>query len=278
MWNRRLLSAIRPPVPKAGSANVTRTEFALALCSLLPLCAQDPAAALEHARAVNLERAASMPNFVVDETAIRYHSPHTDPPKWKQFDKIEMELIVQGAGWGQRQNVRREGKPWKKPDFSDFNWGEQFGYELTPLFDSKCHTIIEFEGREQTNGRPMLAYKFRTPPDSCFGFFTIVSGFFSRKNFNPERTGQFVIDVANGSMITSVVEAKEYPKGFGADPWKSVSTSDYVKIGDTSHLLPVSAEVFGGFTKGDLWHVVIQYKNHRHFESATNISFGPEAR
>ena len=100
MWNRRLLSAIRPPVPKAGSANVTRTEFALALCSLLPLCAQDPAAALEHARAVNLERAASMPNFVVDETAIRYHSPHTDPPKWKQFDKIEMELIVQGGGVG----------------------------------------------------------------------------------------------------------------------------------------------------------------------------------
>jgi hypothetical protein len=92
----------------------------------------------------------------------------------------------------------------------------------------------------------MLAYRFRTPPDGCFGFFTIVSGFFSRKNFNPQRTGQFVIDVANGSVITSVVEAKEYPKGFGADPWKSVSTWDYVTIGDTSHLLPVSAEVFAG--------------------------------
>src|SRR5215471_6526367 len=88
----------------------------------------------------------------VDETAIRYHSPHTDPPKWKQFDKIEMELIVQGAGWGQRQNVRRQGKPWKKPDFSDFNWGEQFGSELTPLFDSKCQTTIEFDGHERANG------------------------------------------------------------------------------------------------------------------------------
>ena len=256
---------------------MTRAVFALALCSLLRLGAQDPAAALEHARTVNLQRASSLPNFVVDETAIRYHSPHTDPPKWKQFDKIEMELIVQGAGQGQRQNVRRDGKPWQKPDFSDFNWGEQFGYELMPLFDSKCHTVIEFERREQTNGKPTLAYRFRTPRDGCFGFFK-VSYLFSHKRFNPERTGQFVIDAATGSVISSVVESNEYPKGFGLGPWKSISTWDYVTIGETSHLLPLSGEVFGGFTKGDLWHVVIEYKNHRHFESATNISFGPEAK
>ena len=35
----------------------------------------------------------------------------------------------------------------------------------------------------------------------------------------------------------------------------------------------VVAEVFGGFTQGDLWHVVVEYKNHRHFEAATSITF-----
>jgi hypothetical protein len=269
-------------MPQSGpngriAERVSLLLVALALFGLLPLCAQDPAAALEHARTVNLERAASMPNFVVDETAIRYHSPHTEPPKWKLFDKIDMELIVQGAGWGQRQNVRRNGKPWPKPDFSDFGWGEQFGSELTPLFDSKCQTTIEFDGHEQANGRQMLAYRFRSPPGSCFGFF-VVTRFFSTQRFNPERTGRFVIDEATGSVISSVIQTKEYPKGFAADPSESSTTWDYVKIGDTAHLLPVSAEVFGGFTKGDLWHVVIEYKNHRHFESATSISFGPEAK
>jgi len=55
---------------------------------LLSLRGED-AGKLEHARAVNLERAAKLPSFVMDEKAIRYKSRHTDPPKWEVFDTIE---------------------------------------------------------------------------------------------------------------------------------------------------------------------------------------------
>ena len=122
---------------------------------------------LSRVREVNLEYAAKLPNFVADETAMRYKSRQTVPPRWELFDTIEAEIVVQGSSF-KRQNVRRNGKLWKKPDFSDFNWGLQFGYELRPLFDPKCPTVIQFEGREETRGKQLLAYRYHAPPDSCF--------------------------------------------------------------------------------------------------------------
>jgi hypothetical protein len=100
-----------------------------------------------------------------------------------------------------------------------------------------------------------------------------VSGFFSRKNYSPSRSGRFLIDDPGGNLIHFEEVATEFPKDFGADPWKQTTSWDYVKIGDASHLLPVAAEIFGGFTKADLWHVVVEYKNHRHFEASTNLTF-----
>ena len=28
-----------------------------------------------------------------------------------------------------------------------------------------------------------------------------------------------------------------------------------------------------GFSGGSLWHVVVEYRNHRHFEVSTNVTF-----
>jgi hypothetical protein len=246
----------------------------LMIAALLPVAAlaADENPDLSRVRAVNLDRAAKLPSFVADETAMRYKSRHTVPPRWELFDKIEAEIVVQGSSF-RRQNVRRNGKPWKNPDFSDFNWGLQFGYELRPLFDPKCPTAIEFEGREEARGKQLLAYSYHAPPDGCFQHFMIARGFFGRKNYNPLRAGRFLIDDPGGNLIYYEETASEFPKGFGADPWKQTASWDYVEIGDSSHLLPVAAEIFGGFTFGDLWHVVVEYKNHRHFEASTNVTF-----
>jgi hypothetical protein len=238
---------------------------------LLSLRGQDPTQ-LEHARSVNLERAAKLPSFVMDEKAIRYKSRHTDPPKWEVFDTIESEIVVRGEGFT-RENVRRNGKAWKKPNFSDFGWGIPFANEIKPLFDPKCSTVMEFEGREDVRGKQLFAYRFHSPRDSCFGNFGVTRGFFSSKLDNPARTGRILIDDPGGNVTRYQVEASEYSKGFGLDPWKQTTMWDYVTIGDASHLLPVAEDIYGGFTFADLWHVVVEYTNHRHFEASTNITF-----
>jgi hypothetical protein len=235
---------------------------------------QDPAKTrLEHARKVNLERAANLPNFVADETAMRYKSPHTDPPKWQFVDTIESEILVQGPTF-KRQHTLLNGKPWNKANFPEFSWSVQFGDELTPLFSPKCRTTIEFEGPAQALGKQLFAYRFHAPKNGCFGSFAVKSGLFSpRKEYSPARTGRFLIDDPGGNVIQFQEEAHEFPKGFPADPLTQTVTWDFVKIGDNSYLLPVSTEIFGGYTRGALWHVVVEYKNHRHFEAATEIKF-----
>ena len=229
-------------------------------------------AKLEHARTVNLERAAKLPSFVMDEKATRYKSRHTNPPKWEVFDTIESEIAVRGKGFT-RENVRRNGKPWEKPNFSDFSWGIPFGNELKSLFEPKCPTVIELEGRENAQGQPLFAYRYHSPPGGCFQAFSVTRGFFSSKRYNPARTGRILIDDPGGNVVRYEEEASEFPKGFGLDPWKQTTTWDYVTIGDTSHLLPVAEDIYSGFTFADLWHVVAEYKNHRHFEAATSVTF-----
>ena len=48
---------------------------------------------------------------------------------------------------------------------------------------------------------------------------------------------------------------------------------DYIKIGDVSHLLPVSADDIARFSAGSLICVNLKYTNHRHFEAASSITF-----
>jgi hypothetical protein len=206
---------------------------------LSPLPGQNAATALQHAREVNLERAAKLPDFVADEMAIRYKSHNTNPPRWEFVDKIELEINVRGAGTT-RQNVRRNGKPWDKANFPPFNWVRQFGYELKPLFATKCPMEIEFEGREEVRGKQLLAYRYHARPDNCFGALGNFSGI-GVKNYNPARTGRFLLDDPGGNLVYFEGAAGEFPKGFGMDTWKQTSSWDYVQIGDSSHLLPVSA-------------------------------------
>ena len=232
-------------------------------------------AELEHARTVNLERAAKLPSFVADEKAVRFKSRHVDPPKWEYADTIESEIAVKGFRFT-RQNTRLNGQPWNKPGFPYFTWSARFGQELTALFSPKCPTTIEFEGREEFRGKPVLAYRFHSPPDGCFFFFSTHSSIFSAtKRYNPARSGRFLIDDPGGNLLYCEEVASEFPKGFGADPFRQTESWDWVKIGDASYLLPVATEILGGFAPGDLWHVTVEYKNHRHFEASTTLTFEP---
>ena len=46
-----------------------------------------------------------------------------------------------------------------------------------------------------------------------------------------------------------------------------------VQIGEASHWLPVSADFVWKMADGSFTKATIVYKNHRHFEAATNITF-----
>lgn len=222
---------------------------------------------LEHAREVNLEYAASMPNFVADETAKRYTSDNKSP-QWRYLDTVEAEITFIGSR-ATRQQIRRNGKPWARPfqALPGFKWSG-FGTEIRPLFDLQCPTTIEYEGRQEVRGKPLLEYRFTSPPDGCFGPFYI-----EYQRYNPARTGHIFIEDPAGAVVQMDEEASEFPAQFEFAKRNEEVWWDRVKIGNASYLLPVRASFVAVFSSGKRWRVEVEYKNHRHFEAATNITF-----
>jgi hypothetical protein len=225
-------------------------------------------AALEHARQVNLERAANMPNFVADEIAERY-TGRAGSSKWKHKDTIETEITVKGIQIN-RQNWRRNGKS-VSPGVDGMNMPTTgFGAALKPLFDRECPTRLEAAGRDELRGKQALVYRFRSPNDGCFG------NLYGSWPYNPARTGRVLIDEPGGEILQFEEEATGFPRGFAFIQRNQVMTWGAVKIGDASHWLPVAADFIWRMGDGDLFRTTVEYRNHRHFEAATNIRFDNE--
>jgi hypothetical protein len=229
---------------------------------------QSADAALEHARRVNLAFAANMPNFVADEIAKRYRST-PQSPGWRNYDTVESEIAFKGRRV-ERQQIRRNGKSWNQgfDALPGFKWYEGFETEIGPLFDPQCPTTIKFQGPATVSGRQVLEYRFRSPVDGCFPFL-----YFAYQRYNPARSGRFFIDDPGGSLIQVDDEADDFPADFEFARRDEHAFWDYVKIGDNSHLLPVRANFLVSYSSGTKYKVEVEYRNHRHFEASTNITF-----
>jgi hypothetical protein len=239
-----------------------RWSFALVILSD-SLLGQD--AALEHARQVNLEHAANMPNFVADEIVERY-TGGANTANWKHKDTIETEITVRGIQIS-RRNWRRNGKP--VSPVADGMPGTGFGGALKPLFDRECPTTLEFSGREELRGKPALVYRFRSPAGGCFGNLYASWSW----PYNAARTGRVLIDDPGGEILQFEEEAAGFPRGFLFSRRNQVMTWDSVKIGDASHWLPVAADFIWRMSRGEPYRTTVAYRNHRHFEAAANITF-----
>jgi hypothetical protein len=225
-------------------------------------------AKLEHVREVNLAYASNMPNFVADETAKRY-ARRGNSTEWAYVDTIESEIAFRGSR-AVRQYIRKDGRPWDQPfqALSGFKWYGGFGTEIEPLFDPLCPTTVEYEGPKALRGKQLQAYRFSSPADGCFGPFTVLY-----QRYNPSRTGEALVDDPGGNVIQLNEEARGFPADFDFVQRNEEVSWDYVKIGDATHLLPVGADFVVRYSSGERWHVMVQYANHRHFESSTSITF-----
>ncbi|MBV8729957.1 MAG: hypothetical protein JO336_09125 [Acidobacteriia bacterium] len=239
-------------------------RFILPILAGLPISlpAQDPT--LDQARHVNLERAANLPNFVVDEIDKRYtaRDRQSGAIRWNYLDTLESEVTVRGIDVSRRwlnNSERIAGNFWPKAG--------GFGAELKPLFSPDCPTALVPAGHETLNGQSVSVYRFTSPPGGCFGFV-----YSSPRKYNAARRGRVLLD-ASGSVVQYEEEVYGLPAGFGWLQRNEIMRWDNVRIGDESYLLPVSAEFIWRLDSAVLRRVTAEYKNHRHFETATSITF-----
>jgi hypothetical protein len=227
---------------------------------------------LEHAREVNLDYVANMPNFVADEIGKRY-TGDSKSAQWRYLDTIETEITFKGNR-AIRQKIRRDGRPWDRPfqALPGFKWSGGFGTEVKPIFDLQCPTTIDYEGPAELRGKQLLKFRFSSPADGCFGDFTV-----EYQRYNPARNGYILVDDpadgTGGNIIQLEEEAGGFPTRFDFAHRTEDVTWDSVKIGDASHLLPVAANFVVLYSSGSRFRVDLEYKNHRHFEASTNLTF-----
>jgi hypothetical protein len=117
-------------------------------------------------------------------------------------------------------------------------------------------------------GRQLLEYQFSTPVDGCFSFF-----YFHYQRYNPARVGHVFIDEPSGSLFQLDEDTRGFPAEFEFAEREERISWDYVKIGEDSHLLPVRAHCLAVYYSGTQFRIEVEYKNHRHFQSSTNVKF-----
>jgi hypothetical protein len=116
-------------------------------------------------------------------------------------------------------------------------------------------------------GKPASVYRFRSPAGGCFG------NLYGNWPYNAARTGRVLIDDPTGEVLQFEEEATGFPRGFVFVQRNQIMTWGSVKIGDASHWLPLAADFIWHFSNGEFYRTAVEYKNHRHFEAATNITF-----
>jgi hypothetical protein len=225
---------------------------------------------LERVRRVNLEYESKLPNFVADETALRYTSDAVGKP-WRLDDTIVSEISYKGGRFT-REHIRVNGKSWNRPfiDVGGMIWGVTFGLELKSVFDPTCPTKINFFGTQEVNGKPLLVYGFYSNRNGCFGNYATSD---LQQTYNPDRTGRLLVDPTRGDVVQYEEEASGLPETYVMDRHTEVESWNYVTIGEVSYLVPVSAEHLERRADGAIRRVVVSYTNHRHFEAATSVTF-----
>ena len=117
-------------------------------------------------------------------------------------------------------------------------------------------------------GKAVLAYRFYSPANGCFENLRLAWG----ATYNAARRGRILIDGPSGNVLQFEEEAFGFPERYRIVTRRQVMTWDYVEIGDLSYWLPMSAEFIWTF-KQLRGREVVEYTNHRHFESTTDIKY-----
>ena len=162
------LRLLRPTSPQEYAAMIESLSWQPGEDLLQPARASAPTAEpsqLDRIREVNLDYVAKLPDFVADETSRRYRSYDLGKP-WGLEHTVQDEVTVKDHRVFHR-NVHKHASTLSGALDKPLNF--DFGLHLEAVFGPQCASKVEFVGREEADGQPMLVYSFQIPPGACFG-------------------------------------------------------------------------------------------------------------
>jgi hypothetical protein len=238
---------------------------------------------LEAARKASAAYIQSLPDYIVKRTTTRFVGAHPllstieAAGGWRALDTVSGELTVRhGAEF--YSNLTVDGKPVGSAPGGAWSTGE-FSNEMSMVLPPE--RAARFTNLRVDSVRNRAAYRYSFAVDKSHSSWDLtasnIPGASDVTGFSSAYTGTVWIDRDTGQTLRVQTATKDLPAGFSLEAVTAVTDFDFVKIGDTQYVLPVSSETVScQRTTGVCLKNATVFKSYDRFDTSTSITFNEE--
>jgi hypothetical protein len=229
-------------------------------------------AAIEKSRAVALDYARSLPDFMCTEVIERSADPRRIG-RWLPADTLTVELRYVDR-MEDHKLALIDGKPTEIQYESlggAIGWGE-FGAMLHDIFDPSSEAQFHWESWKNVRKHRAAVYSYVVEPSHSH--YTL--GFRVRDGWREGIVGfhgVVTIDGETGGVLHLSYDADHIPKSIGIEASSSSVDYDYAAVGGRDYLLPATADTV--LESPQAWarnHA--EFRGYRKFSSESTVDFG----
>lgn len=222
---------------------------------------------LDRAREVAYEFSGTLPDFICDQYVVRFEGEGLRP-KWKQQDKLQVELVY-FDGKEEYQNIRRNGKKLKKgsPEESgQWSIGE-FGTTLKDLMAD--NTNAKFTPRAKSSeaaGIQARVYDFSVAKEGAHWQIR-----YGRPAYPPYQ-GAIWIDPESARVLRIEMDTHQLPPDYDISKVEMTIDYDWVEIAGKRYLLPTRSQNLACKTDSvTCWRNEIEFRGYRKFGAESQV-------
>jgi hypothetical protein len=264
---RHTPSAVEEREPPPAAASVSRFpagEVSASVVNVPVAATSGERPFIEKAREVAYSFVDTLPNYTVKQVTTRYQNE-------RAMDNLTCDLIVE-SGKERYTNLQRNGKALKEKAEESGSWSSgEFASTMQDIFSSASQAKFRPRGSTSIFQRSAMLYDFTVEQQNSHWQIRT-----QQEQYYPAYQGTMWIDKETARILRIEMQASKIPAAFPLDKVESAVDYNFVKIGPSSFLLPVHADVLS-CERGSRQcsRNAIDFRNYKKFGADSNVTFTP---
>lgn len=261
-----ILQPVEPPQPVENLGTTTSQVPKGMDPSTIASLPAPPQSLIERAREAAWQFSQKLPNFVCQEFMSRFTQRGSQDKM--PLDLVSAEIIYED-GHESYRNVKIDNRPTDKSlQEIDGSWSTgEFASILLELFHPDSQAQFRSGGASTISGLSAQVYDFEVQSENSRWMLHAGS-----QNLTAAYKGSVWLDPNTARVLRIEMQARNIPSDFPMSTVETAVDYSYVRIGETSVLLPVHAEALG-CQRGTSYcsHNIIDFRNYHEFKSQIKI-------
>ena len=185
-----------------------------------------------------------LPNFVCDQTTIRYQPAPREKPEITPEDIITAQVTYED-GKESYENIAINGQPTKRvmPELSGMWSIGEFGSQLRAIFTPRSAAEFTFRKETALHASPALMFEFRVARQNNLSWVVQASGTHGALALYPGYRGTFWLDKRTSHLLRLEMHSTDVDANFPLDRIEVAIDYTDLRLGDDSvFLLPARSE------------------------------------